>query len=109
MKNRRLFCLPKRKRAGGHTCSFYNRRKLLLYDLLTVVETALLANAICKIILTAVGAFSHAGSVELPNAGAALISASLRCFSLRYCHFCNLLETASLYFYYFSFDLESGF
>lgn len=87
---------------------FYIESCLLFDDLLAVVEAALLAYAVSKIVLAAVGAFSHVGSVELPNAGAALISASLRCFSLRYCHFCNLLGTVLLYFLFLFFCIGIG-
>ena len=73
------------------SCPPFGASELLLDDLLAVVEAALLANAVSKIVFAAVGALSHAGSIKLPNAGTALISASLRSFSLWYCHGCNLL------------------
>ena len=65
----------------------YELALYLVENLLAIVETALLANAVSEIHLTAVGALSHCGSFKLPNARASGVSASLRCFCLWYCHF----------------------
>jgi len=80
------FCAKEKN--GAMATPFYSKSALYLVEnLLAVVETALLANAVSEIHLTAVGALCHCGSFKLPNAGASGVSASLRCFCLWYCHF----------------------
>ena len=55
-------------------------------DLLAAVVAASLANAVCKNILTALGALYHSGHSELPVVRASLVSACFGYLSLRYCH-----------------------
>lgn len=62
-----------------------------LDDFLTLVMTAGFAYAVSKIVSAALGALSEARKGQLPCAGTSLISASLRHFSLRYCHLKTLL------------------
>ena len=54
---------------------------------LTLVVAALGANTVGEIVLAALGALCHSGSVQLPNVGASLVSASLGYLFLRNCHF----------------------
>ena len=60
-----------------------------LDDFLTLVITAGFANAVCKVESAALGALSEVRKGQLPNVGTSLVSASLRYFSLRYCHLKN--------------------
>jgi len=53
---------------------------------LTIVVTAVAANAMCQVVFSAVRALYHSGHIELPNVGTSLVSSCLRCFSLRYSH-----------------------
>ena len=61
-------------------------------NFLAVVITTSLANAVAQNKLSALRALCHAGKAELPVVRASLISASLRYFLLRYCHYLHLLE-----------------
>ncbi len=89
-----LAYLPLRKL---YLCVFFN-------DFLAVVMSASLANSVCKIILSAVRAFRHAGKLELPDVGTSFIASCFGYFSLRYCHFyLHLLKVLNnLFNIYFS-------
>ena len=81
-----LLFVQKRKTVSLDTVFASRLALYLVENLLAIVETALLANALSEIHLTAVGALCHCGSLKLPNAGASGVSASLRSFCLWYCH-----------------------
>ncbi len=68
------------------TVSFELLLALNIENFLAVIVTASLANAVISYILTALGALCHAGKNKLPIVRTSLVSASLRYFSLRYCH-----------------------
>lgn len=69
---------------------------LCFKDLFAVVRAAVATNAVCEVELTALGALNDARSFEFPNAGSSLVSAGLGGLSLRYCHFCVLLQKLDL-------------
>ena len=77
--------------------SFFLDSKLLglgclCNDLFTLVIATSLAYAVCEDGLAALRAlYNVGGSFELPNAGTSLHLSRVRNFSLRYCHFRNLL------------------
>ena len=81
--------MVKQKHRESFAVLLFNGALTLLYveNLLAVVRAAVAANAVSKIELAALGALNNARSFKLPNAGTSLVSASLRGFSLRYCHF----------------------
>ncbi len=68
------------------TVSFELLLALNIENFLTVIVTASLANTVASYVLTALRALCHAGKNELPVVRTSLVSASLRYFSLRYCH-----------------------
>jgi hypothetical protein len=85
-KGKTKFLCKKEKRCKKRTV-FEELALYLVENLLAIVETALLANAVSEIHFSAVGALCHSGSLKLPHAGASGVSASLRSFCLWYCHF----------------------
>ena len=74
---------------------FFALRFFLCNDHFAVVSAAVRANTVGEVVLAAVRAFCHAGSIQLPDVRTALVSASLRNFFLRYCHLCYLLDSVS--------------
>ena len=65
---------------------------LNIKNLNALVETAGFANAVCAVVLTALGALNDVGGVfKSPNAGASLHLSRVRSFSLWYCHVSFLL------------------
>ena len=67
-------------------CNQCCKLRVLLYNFLAVIGSAIFANSVRKIVFAALGAFSHAGKVKLPNVGTSFVTSCLRYFSLRYCH-----------------------
>jgi hypothetical protein len=67
-------------------------------NLFTCIITASLAYTVALYKLTALGALYHAGKNELPIVRSSFVSASLRNFSLWYCH--NYTSSKSGYTFY---------
>ena len=104
----------KTESAVNSALSVFARTKLFLVavnsnNLNTLVETALLANSVCKVVLAALRAlYKVGGSLTLPNVRTSLHFSRMRSFSLWYCHCClppevSLLKTAFSYMLIFIF------
>jgi hypothetical protein len=82
----------KKRGQNEFVLSFLERNKLLSALLLcnyfnTVVVSASLAYAVCKIYFAALGASNEVGGLlKLPNAGASFHLSRMRSFPLRNCH-----------------------
>lgn len=87
--NKKLFYITKGTVSSfvPDTVLFKHRLFFCLNDFLAVVIAASLANTVSKLESTALRALYETRKIQLPCAGASLVSTRFRYFSLRYCHF----------------------